>query len=174
MSIIVRWFVSRLVGRTKGSTKPKTYASMILTPAKNWKTESSTLESPAKAKSDDLSWWSDNESDEVNGILESTILTECILQRSIRRETGNKSGIPEKSDRGIVEGMVLLQMLPDRGLYAEFLKSHDDSNKLTDLGELARAEGSKWLDFTVQARELTGEIYANVMGGREETGDDTE
>ena len=173
-SILVRWYVSRLVSRTKESSEPKTFASMIITPAKNWETDHGSLESLIDAKADNLSWWSDDESDEIDGIIESANLEEGIQQHSARRKAGGQAVTPEKPDRKIVEGMVFVQMLPDRGIYSEFKKSHDDSDKLTELSELARAKGSTWLDFTVQARELTGEVYANVMGGREETGDATE
>jgi hypothetical protein len=165
---VFRWYIARLdEDQAKSGGQASEVHVGILPTAKEGKQQlrSMSVESIAELETDNLDWWG-NEDAELEGHTTTEVLLQAVVERNARPLS--ESDRQRASARGIVEEMVLLQLVSDTSGWSRLWEKLSATDGLPNVTELVEVE-SKWLDFTRQAREMARHIYRNVLGGGEES-----
>jgi hypothetical protein len=116
----------------------------------------------AKLEVDDVDWWVDAE-EGLEGNVSVQALRRAVVTHNIRRLSGTDR--QQARERGIVEEMVLLQIVPtEKGKRSSLMKMRSDAPGRPDVTALVDVK-SRWLDFTRQARAMSQRLYSRALGG---------
>jgi hypothetical protein len=164
---VFRWHVERLDKDQPGEVEHPTEIHVGILPATEEGERllcSGDAQGIPKLAGDDLAWWQDEEA-ELEGRTTAEALLQAVVERNV--ETMSEGDMQRASVRGVVEEMVLLQVVSVAKRWDVLWMELSHSTGLPDVSGLIGVE-SKWLDFTRQARAMAGRIYRQAMeGGRQ-------
>ena len=99
----------------------------------------------------------------LEGNVSVQALHRAVVTHNVRRLS--RTDRQQAQERGIVEEMVLLQIVPtEKGKRSSLKKMPPDVPGRPDVTDLVDVK-SKWLDFTQQARAMSQRLYNRALGG---------
>lgn len=167
---VLRWFISRITDVEETEEGSREWLTVTVSP------ESDTgvpdrlepaLAGMAEDLSDDISWWTDDEEQEIDGTIYYSVLAEMVASANIREQAGSYS--KDLAKRAPAEGMVFLQFIPQPavGRLHDIWSQMQASTAPPDLEKLARLKDARWCDFTKPARKMSASLYLQLLGDKE-------
>ncbi|MBE9530008.1 MAG: hypothetical protein IMF00_01945 [Proteobacteria bacterium] len=178
MARIFRWHISRLYEEEDRPKKKPRILTVTVTPQnmeKDILEEAQGLEGLARVPSDNLDWWDLDAEIEIEGIISEDVLIRALAEDNIR-PVSECVGIAMEKTEGILEerqlkeDMVCLQIVEDTNAISK--KLLDEFQKVDSLKQDTIKllwSGSRWLDFTPQARRMSADLYKKVFGEEEKS-----
>ena len=160
MEEILRWYVSRIYEDQKLVKGKYQFIEVKIVPTN--KKSKIYSEGLITEKSDNLNWWTDDENLFLFGYIDEGTLIEVLENRNLQILPQLEFKPIKK--RRITEGTVLLQFFNNDIELLNHLKKLRKRKAIPNLRKLATMEGTKWIDFTQQARKMSSSIYKEVLG----------
>lgn len=169
MRAIFRWHVSRKYGEEGlGNEGNSSDFFVTITPGTK-RVHDNSVNIIAIKHSDDLDWWEEDEDKELEGWISEEALKQALLKHNIfhKHLRHPQSVVVPIKDRKIEEDMVFLQFVYNLNRFIYVWNTHKKKKGLHNLNGLIQIEGSKWLDFTQQARKMAADTYNKVLKASE-------
>lgn len=167
---VLRWFINRITEPDETAESPSEWLAVTVSPESEKGVPDklrATLADMADNLSDDISWWTGDEEQEIDGTIYYHVLSELVSSRNIRKQA---QGLSQRlEDRAPAEGMVFLQFVPKpaEGQLHDIWSQMKASSAPPDLEKLARLKDARWCDFTKPARRMSASLYRQLLGDKE-------
>ncbi len=170
MAKIFRWRISRLYDEEERMNNEPRNLTVTVTPQNMEKNILDVVrpEGLANIPSDNLDWWDLNAENEIEGTINEDVLARTLAENNINpisKQIENEKPRDLLQERELKEDMVFLQIVEDQTVISDnLLDKYRTSNSITQDIKKLLWPGSKWLDFTSQARTMSANLYKRVLG----------
>jgi hypothetical protein len=173
MERLFRWHISRFYeeeDRPKDEPRNLTVTITAQNTERNILKEVDGPKGLARVPSDNLDWWDLDSDKEIVGIIREDDLINALAENNIRPVSECVEIAKEKTggiltERELKEDMVFIQVVEDSSNISEKrLNEFRESDSLKQDAAYLLWPGSKWLDFTLQARRMSDDLYRKVLG----------
>jgi hypothetical protein len=163
--VVLRWHISRIYEDDPHADAESRTVDVVVQPGSAHLSEQLQQSGIAALHGTDiekLSWWDDQEGQELEGSVDEAVLIQAVRERNVLVSADDP--LVTGAQRQLTEDMVLVQELPERHLWDQALEYLQVSTGQANLNELAVVPGSRWLDLTRQARSTAKMLYSRALG----------
>ncbi len=121
-------------------------------------------------KTDNITMWKTSQEDCIKGFAKEDKLISAFLNRYKSLNLQEPFNFKVKpNERILTSGMVLLQITDRADGFDKIMANIRKKGEFPKLGKLINLKKTVWYDFTLQARDMAGRIYKQVLA--KDTGD---
>lgn len=162
MTIILRWHISRIYDERRLKEDLPFDTKVTITPMA--KSNSYTPEDLANIDEEDIDVWESDDEKTIIGWVKKENILNALIEKTYLKDSLKVRFSP--SERRITEDMVFIQFIYDEEALHNI--KEEKWKDMLILNNYIQIENSKWLDFTLQAREMAKTLYKNLLESSKE------